>query len=301
MGLFDKKYCDICGEKIGLLGNRKLSDGNLCKDCASKLSRWFTERKQSTVEEIKEQLQLREENRRKLADFRPTRTIGVDTKVYVDETNGRFIVTEAQDIVKANPDIIEMRQVADCKMDIRHSRSELKRRNAEGEMVSYDPPQYEYDYSFWIEISLIGHPYIGSMEFRLNDRDITIRSEARRGMLGIATDDIHPEFNVEYREYMEMATMVVAVMKVGSDPKAAEAVMAAPAPAAAPVSAPAPAADGGAWHCRNCGAENTGKFCQSCGSPRPAAVLKCSRCGWQPRSGETAKFCPECGGPMMTE
>lgn len=31
MGLFDKKYCDICGEKIGLLGNRKLEDGNLCK------------------------------------------------------------------------------------------------------------------------------------------------------------------------------------------------------------------------------------------------------------------------------
>ena len=28
MGLFDKKYCDICGEKIGLLGNRKLEDGN---------------------------------------------------------------------------------------------------------------------------------------------------------------------------------------------------------------------------------------------------------------------------------
>ena len=27
MGLFDKKYCDICGEKIGLLGNRKLENG----------------------------------------------------------------------------------------------------------------------------------------------------------------------------------------------------------------------------------------------------------------------------------
>ena len=81
MGLFDKKYCDICGEKIGLLGNRKLSDGNLCKDCAAKLSPWFTERKQSTVEEIREQLRLREENRQKLAGFHPTRTIGVDTKV----------------------------------------------------------------------------------------------------------------------------------------------------------------------------------------------------------------------------
>ena len=28
MGLFDKKICDICGEKIGLLGNRKLDDGD---------------------------------------------------------------------------------------------------------------------------------------------------------------------------------------------------------------------------------------------------------------------------------
>ena len=37
MGLFDKKYCDICGDKIGLLGNRKLENGNLCKNCAKKL------------------------------------------------------------------------------------------------------------------------------------------------------------------------------------------------------------------------------------------------------------------------
>ena len=37
MGLFDKKYCDVCGEKIRFLGNRKLEDGNLCKDCAEKL------------------------------------------------------------------------------------------------------------------------------------------------------------------------------------------------------------------------------------------------------------------------
>ena len=56
MGFFDKKYCDVCGEKIGLLGNRKLENGNLCKDCAAKLSPFFSERKSSTVEEIKEQL-----------------------------------------------------------------------------------------------------------------------------------------------------------------------------------------------------------------------------------------------------
>lgn len=52
MGLFDKKNCDICGEKIGLLGNRKLDDGNLCKNCARKLSPWFEERRHSTVETL---------------------------------------------------------------------------------------------------------------------------------------------------------------------------------------------------------------------------------------------------------
>ena len=53
MGLFDKKNCDICGDKIGLLGNRKLDNGNLCKNCAGKLSPWFEERRHSTVEDIK--------------------------------------------------------------------------------------------------------------------------------------------------------------------------------------------------------------------------------------------------------
>lgn len=72
MGLFDKKYCDICGEKIGLLGNRKLENGNLCKTCAKKLSPWFSDRRNSTVEEIKAQLAYREENRERVAAFHTT-------------------------------------------------------------------------------------------------------------------------------------------------------------------------------------------------------------------------------------
>ena len=75
MGLFDKKYCDICGEKIGLLGNRKLENGNLCKECAKKLSPWFSDRRNSTVEEIKAQLAYREENQQKVAAFHTTRTL----------------------------------------------------------------------------------------------------------------------------------------------------------------------------------------------------------------------------------
>lgn len=73
---FDKKYCDICGEKIGLLGNRKLEDGNCCKTCARGLSPWFSERRHSTVDEIRAQLAYREENRDKAAQFRITQELG---------------------------------------------------------------------------------------------------------------------------------------------------------------------------------------------------------------------------------
>ena len=69
--LFDKKQCSICGGDIGLLGNRKLEDGNCCKNCAAKLSPWFSERRQSTVEDIKAQLEYREATRRKWRRFTP--------------------------------------------------------------------------------------------------------------------------------------------------------------------------------------------------------------------------------------
>ena len=85
MGLFDKKFCSVCGEKIGLLGNRKLEDGNLCKDCTNKLSPWFDERRHSTVAEIEEQLRYREENKKEVEKFNPTRVLGRNGKIYLDE------------------------------------------------------------------------------------------------------------------------------------------------------------------------------------------------------------------------
>ena len=60
--LFEKKVCSVCDGEIGLLGNRKLEDGNLCKECAKKLSRWFDDRRHSTVEQIKAVLPARWHN-----------------------------------------------------------------------------------------------------------------------------------------------------------------------------------------------------------------------------------------------
>ena len=89
--LFEKKECAICGGEIGLLGNRKLEDGNMCKACASKLSPWFDDRRHSTVEQIQEQLAYREANKEKVAAFRTTRTLGENTKVLLDEDAGNFM------------------------------------------------------------------------------------------------------------------------------------------------------------------------------------------------------------------
>ena len=132
MGLFDKKYCDICGEKIGLLGNRKLEDGNLCKDCAKKLSPWFSDRRRSTVADIKDQLAYREENRGRAAQFCITRSFGEGWKVLLDEERRWFTVTRARDLADANPDILDFDAITGCRMDIDESRTELTREGSDG-------------------------------------------------------------------------------------------------------------------------------------------------------------------------
>ena len=77
MGLFDrllqKKQCAFCGGEIGMLGNKKLEDGDMCKNCASKLSPWFDDRRHSTVAQIGEQLAYREKNKEAVAQVQTTR------------------------------------------------------------------------------------------------------------------------------------------------------------------------------------------------------------------------------------
>lgn len=128
MGLFDKKYCDICGEKIGLLGNRKLENGNLCKNCARKLSPWFSDRRGSTVEEIRAQLAYRAENQEKVAAFHTTRTLGADTKVLLDEDAGKFMVTRARNLAEANPDVLDFADVTGCNLDMTRAARSLSAR-----------------------------------------------------------------------------------------------------------------------------------------------------------------------------
>jgi len=202
MGLFDKlfakKMCDICGGEIGLLGNRKLEDGNMCKTCAAKLSPWFSDRRNSTVAEINDQLAWREENRCRVAAFRTTRTLGEDTKILLDEDAGMFMVTDARDLAQANPDVLAFADVTGCVLDIDEDRTEIMREDKDGNEVSYNPPRYTYEYDFHITIQ-VRNPYFDEIRFQLNDSTVEIGQGS-----GIRAGSINPTQNIQYRRYQEM-------------------------------------------------------------------------------------------------
>ena len=170
MGLFDKKSCDICGEKIKLFA-RKVEDGNLCKDCTKKLSPWFSERKKSTVADIRAQLEYREANKEAVKNFNVTRSIGDNYKVLMDENAKKFLVTNARKWQDENPDVLDFGMVTGVTLNTEEHKHEEKRKTADGKEVSYNPPVYEYSYDFNCTIH-VNHPYFDEMTFQLNDREV---------------------------------------------------------------------------------------------------------------------------------
>ena len=192
MGLFDKKYCDICGDKIGLLGNRKLEDGNMCKDCAKKLSPFFSDRRGSTVDEIKQQLAYREQNKQTLAGFSAMFTFGEDDKIYIDPMKQSFVVSSRNpgSWSDENPDVIPLSSVTGCNLRVDEDREELYTQGKDGEEVSYNPPRYKFTYDFYIDIK-VNNPYFDEITVRLNDSDVE----------GMGT--------MEYNRYQQMAQQVI--------------------------------------------------------------------------------------------
>ena len=165
--MFEKKICDVCGEEIKLLGNRKLEDGNLCKNCANKLSPWFDERRHSTIDQIKQQLTYREANQSKVSAFRSNLVYGLGSqKLFVDTSANRFTVASDKDLSGGNPDILDFSQARSCDLDIKENRTEEKR-TVDGKSVSYVPPRYKYSYDFYVTIR-VDNPYFDDMKFKIN-------------------------------------------------------------------------------------------------------------------------------------
>lgn len=334
MGLFDKKFCDVCGEKIGLLGNRKLEDGNLCKDCARKLSPFFSERKNSTVEEIKAQLVYREENKRQLPSFHPTKNYGYGSKkVYVDMQAQKFIVTSDSTWQDSNPDIIDFSQVTSVNTDIQEHKSEIYYKDAEGKNVSYNPRRYEYDYEFEAKI-FVDSPWFSEITLELSD--YSHRPESRfspqyndlemmqRELVAVLTGQQMPQsynqpmqnmgyqqngFNQPMGGYAQPQNMGYQQgynQPMYNNPQNGynqppQGVYGAGYVQSAPMGGQPQ--QGAMWICQNCGTQNGAKFCQGCGAPQPMnqmpQTVRCDKCGWMSQPGvQPPRFCPQCGDPI---
>ena len=227
--LFEKKECAICGGEIGLLGNRKLEDGNCCKNCAGKLSVWFDDRRNSTVEQIKEQLAYREENKERVAAFNTTRTYGESYKLHLDEDKQQLMIVRGGRPQDENPDVIDFSQVTGCDYDVTDYRDEEKRKDKEGNMVSYDPPRYTYHYDFHIIIQ-VNHPWFDDMKFKLNRNSVEIANvTSRNAFTGISNPAMR---SYEYKQYEQQCKEIISAI-MDARQSARDDIAAAAAPKAA--------------------------------------------------------------------
>lgn len=220
----------------------------MCKECAAKLSPWFSERRESTVAEIREQLAYREANKDDVAAFHVTRTMGRDTKILFDEDAKKFIVTDSSNWRNANPDVISFDQVTGVDLDIDEDSVEAFRENSDGDEESYNPPRYTFCYDFHLRIS-VNHPYFSEIAFDLIN-GLELNPEQPLSY----NQKPNPEWNREYKEYAEMGKEIKQILTEIREQAREEAVA-----AAAPKMATT---------CPWCGATTTpdaGGCCEYCG------------------------------------
>ena len=222
MGLFDrfkKQDCEICGKEVGMFGYKKLEDGEICKECVKLLSPWFDDRRHSTVDQIKQQIASREENKAALPAFRPTVAYGERFTLRAEVVNGvptRFLVAKTDNFMEENADLINFKDVTSFNIDVHESDRELKRRNSNGDMVSYVPPRYEYSYDFNAQIH-VNHPYINEIRFQINRNTIHLETIERRSGLGmnLFRSGFDPTLYPEYRQYRNECDELEALFQAG--------------------------------------------------------------------------------------
>ena len=181
--------CVLCGTPVDPEYGEEVYDGWICEDCAQKLSPWVSDLEMLELEDLEEQLDMREENLELLKDFHPTRSFylpGMSEKIFLDDENKRFLVTDGFDIRRENPDIISLDEVVDAEVLVDEEREEI------GDGL------YQYSYNLSMDISL-DHPYLEHIDFLLNAEPLVYESE-KKPFLGFGGFDPSEEEGYQYVE-----------------------------------------------------------------------------------------------------
>ena len=176
MGLFSKKECDVCKKKMAMMEGYKCKDGTICNDCKKKMSPLFTEYKNTTIQEVKEQLAYREQNLQRVKEFVAAHTFGEYPKVMIDKKHNWFVVTKATKLSDENPDVFELTDIQNASVEIEEDKRELHFTNKKGKTCSYKPARYEFAYRFKVNIQM-NHPFIKKISLKVTKEDVKIISE----------------------------------------------------------------------------------------------------------------------------
>ena len=158
--------------------------------------------------------------------------------VFMDDNKGLFAVAFNMS-EQNNPDIVPLSAITSCRLEIDEQREEEEYTDQDGETRSYVPPRYTYSYDYKIKLS-VNTPWFDDMDFQLNTFSVEDRERAKM------------------MKYEQLGNQIVSAL----------------------TGVPAPVyggmmnqgypqqGSGDTWVC-GCGAVNTGRFCEYCGTPKP--------------------------------
>ena len=271
MGIFSKKDCSFCGAQSGLLSNRKLADGNICKDCRAQLSPFYDRTNKDTVANVAAQLEYRQRNLSELDRFRPTIVAGGAGKVFIDMQMGKFTLASEDELRNGNPDLFDLSGLRSCSLEVR----ERYNRGDDNEPSSYD-------YDFYLRFS-VDHPFVRNFTYdysgitvstghRIKESEVQKiyygQKEMKTGLSAFFSGVSRKTMESYLNQYSLAQDMIEALTTAASAFRSGQGYVQPAAPVyQQPVyQQPAPAA-GEVNFCPNCGARvSGGAFCPQCGA-----------------------------------
>ena len=260
MGIFSKKECSICGDKSGLLSNKKLADGNLCRSCRARLSPFYEVTNRDTAAGIAAQLEYRERNRAELRLFRPSIAVGGAGKVFIDMDGGKFTLASERELREGNPDLFDLGGLRSCAFYARE------------QIVKGDEDKSDrFDYHFYLKFT-VEHPFLRSFSYgysgvtvsstrnRIREEEIrkiyTGQKDIRTGLAAFITG-VDRKGTEEYlQQYALAQDMIGALTEAAAAFRPGQALRPQAVSTAAEV-----------CFCSNCGARvEGGTFCPDCGA-----------------------------------